>query len=184
MAARTNSRSTLPCPLPSLWAGRSAAPSSRPSADDSPSFKVGKEPGARNGESNTSQPNEMQSGKFNRDSLGRSPIGNLVFFVALLFFRLFFFIFFFGLERRFIHLFPHFFPHFFPHAFLRRLRRLSGPPGTGKTRVAVAILEAWKNLEPNKKILAVADSNVAGAQMEEKESSRKGVKEKGTNIHA
>ncbi|XP_955355.1 regulator of nonsense transcripts-related protein, putative [Theileria annulata] len=41
------------------------------------------------------------------------------------------------------------------------LTLIQGPPGTGKTHVACAIIDCWAKLNPNIRILAVADSNIA-----------------------
>ncbi|EKX73270.1 conserved hypothetical protein [Theileria equi strain WA] len=38
---------------------------------------------------------------------------------------------------------------------------IQGPPGTGKTHVACAIIDSWRRLHPQERILAVSDSNVA-----------------------
>eukprot|EP00921_Rhytidocystis_pertsovi_P009173 GHVQ01014764.1.p1 GENE.GHVQ01014764.1~~GHVQ01014764.1.p1 ORF type:complete len:1556 (+),score=150.82 GHVQ01014764.1:209-4876(+) len=46
-------------------------------------------------------------------------------------------------------------------ALTRRLTLVQGPPGTGKTHVACAIIDSWQLEDRTKKILAVADSNVA-----------------------
>ncbi|CDI76960.1 ATP-dependent helicase, putative [Eimeria acervulina] len=52
------------------------------------------------------------------------------------------------------------------------LRHSGGPPGTGKTHVACAIIDAWQRINPTKKILAVADSNVAADNLMEGLSNR------------
>ncbi|KAL8453752.1 hypothetical protein Emed_000693 [Eimeria media] len=52
-------------------------------------------------------------------------------------------------------------------AMTNRLTLVQGPPGTGKTHVACAIIDAWRRLNPTKKILAVADSNVAADNLME-----------------
>lgn len=43
----------------------------------------------------------------------------------------------------------------------------SGPPGTGKTSVACAVVRAWNNMDRSGKILVVADSNVAADNLTE-----------------
>ncbi|XP_026191757.1 uncharacterized protein LOC34622030 [Cyclospora cayetanensis] len=57
-------------------------------------------------------------------------------------------------------------------AMTNRLTLVQGPPGTGKTHVACAIIDAWQRLNPTKKILAVADSNVAADNLMEGLSNR------------
>ncbi|CRG98365.1 erythrocyte membrane-associated antigen, putative [Plasmodium relictum] len=52
-------------------------------------------------------------------------------------------------------------------ALTRRLTLVQGPPGTGKTHVACAIIDSWHRQNSNKKILAVADSNVAANNLVE-----------------
>ncbi|ETW37604.1 hypothetical protein PFTANZ_01686, partial [Plasmodium falciparum Tanzania (2000708)] len=52
-------------------------------------------------------------------------------------------------------------------ALTRRLTLVQGPPGTGKTHVACAIIDSWHKQNSNKKILAVADSNVAANNLVE-----------------
>ncbi|PHJ15980.1 aaa family protein, partial [Cystoisospora suis] len=57
-------------------------------------------------------------------------------------------------------------------ALTSRLTLVQGPPGTGKTHVACAIIDAWQRNDPSKKILAVADSNVAADNLMEGLSQR------------
>ncbi|PFH32354.1 AAA family protein [Besnoitia besnoiti] len=57
-------------------------------------------------------------------------------------------------------------------ALTNRLTLVQGPPGTGKTHVACAIIDAWQRNDPTKKILAVADSNVAADNLMEGLSAR------------
>nr|CEL65285.1 TPA: ATP-dependent helicase, putative [Neospora caninum Liverpool] len=57
-------------------------------------------------------------------------------------------------------------------ALTNRLTLVQGPPGTGKTHVACAIIDAWQRNDPSKKILAVADSNVAADNLMEGLSAR------------
>ncbi|CDJ69231.1 ATP-dependent helicase, putative [Eimeria necatrix] len=57
-------------------------------------------------------------------------------------------------------------------AMTNRLTLVQGPPGTGKTHVACAIIDAWQRINPTKKILAVADSNVAADNLMEGLSNR------------
>lgn len=57
-------------------------------------------------------------------------------------------------------------------AMANRLTLVQGPPGTGKTHVACAIIDAWQRIHPTKKILAVADSNVAADNLMEGLSNR------------
>lgn len=52
-------------------------------------------------------------------------------------------------------------------AMTRRLTLVQGPPGTGKTHVACAIVDSWHRQNSKKKILAVADSNVAANNLVE-----------------
>lgn len=42
-----------------------------------------------------------------------------------------------------------------------------GPPGTGKTYTACAIIDVWVKMHPHRKVLAVADSNVAADRLSE-----------------
>lgn len=52
-------------------------------------------------------------------------------------------------------------------AVTNRLTLIQGPPGTGKTHTACAVIDVWNKAQPHRKILAVADSNVAADNLSE-----------------